>query len=99
MASSRQALSSGAIVQALDQLWTSSISAARETLTPASLENRADELARSGLSMLQTLGPLLFPIYRASLLRKRILLISQPPLLPFCRFGIITRFTRVMNLD
>jgi len=47
--------------------------------------------------MLQTLGPLIFPIYRASLLKKRVLLISQPPLLPVCDFGTLSWFTQTLE--
>ena len=44
--------------------------------------------ARSILHYLDTLGPLLFPLHRAALLRKRILLVTQAPVRPACEFGM-----------
>ncbi len=40
--------------------------------------------------LLDTFGPLLFPLHRALLLRKRVLLISQPPVHRLCHFGKYT---------
>lgn len=40
------------------------------------------------IDLLDLLGPLIFPIYRAALLRKRVLFIARPPLLPSCNFGL-----------
>lgn len=36
---------------------------------------------------LDTLGPLIFPLYKAALLRKRILLVGQAPVEMACNFG------------
>lgn len=38
-------------------------------------------------SMLQSFGPLIFPLFRAALLRKRILLVSEAPVELACNFG------------
>ena len=95
----RRALSEGDIVQSLEQFWTSNISAPEDDITPAILDSRNEDLTRSALNMLQTLGPLIFPIHRASLLRKRLLLISQPPLLPVCDFGTLPRSTQAGTYD
>lgn len=38
-------------------------------------------------SMLQSFGPLLFPLYRAALLRKRILFMSEAPVELACNLG------------
>ena len=37
--------------------------------------------------LLDTLGPLIFPVYKAALLRKRILLVGQAPVELACNFG------------
>ena len=42
--------------------------------------------ANSMFSLIETLGPLIYPIYRHALLRKRILLISKPPLHRLCDY-------------
>lgn len=42
--------------------------------------------ANSITLLLDTLGPLIFPLYRAALLRKRILLLRKPPLQHLCDF-------------
>ena len=34
-------------------------------------------------------GPLIFPLYRAALLRKRILMVGEPPVEPNCNFGTV----------
>jgi hypothetical protein len=39
-------------------------------------------------ALLDTFGPLVFPIYKAALLRKRILLTNQAPVELACNFGI-----------
>ena len=38
-------------------------------------------------TMLQLFGPLVFPLYRAALLRKRILFLSEAPVELACNFG------------
>jgi DENN domain-containing protein 11 len=39
--------------------------------------------------LIDEFGPLIFPLYRAALLRKRILLLSKPPVEQNCNFGTI----------
>ena len=51
----------------------------RESLLP-------DHPALSVLELLTTFGPLLFPLYRAALLRKRILILGTPPVQQSCNF-------------
>lgn len=46
-----------------------------------------DHPALSMPEFLDTFGPLVFPIYRAALLRKRILLLGTPPVQRSCDFG------------
>lgn len=43
--------------------------------------------ARSLPKFLDTFGPLIFPLYKAALLRKRILLVGQAPVELACNFG------------
>ena len=43
--------------------------------------------ARSLPVLLDTFGPLIFPLYKAALLRKRILLVGQAPVELACNFG------------
>ena len=43
--------------------------------------------ALSLLDLVNTFGPLLFPLHRAALLRKRILIISSAPIERACNFG------------
>lgn len=43
--------------------------------------------AWSLLNLLETLGPLIFPIHRAALLRKRILITGHAPVQETCNFG------------
>jgi hypothetical protein len=43
--------------------------------------------ALSLLSLMHLFGPLIFPIYRAALTRKRILLVTQAPVEQSCNFG------------
>lgn len=43
--------------------------------------------ARSLPKFIDTIGPLIFPLYRAALLRKRILLVCQAPVELACNFG------------
>lgn len=38
-------------------------------------------------ALLDTFGPLIFPLYKAALLRKRILLVGQAPVEMACNFG------------
>jgi hypothetical protein len=49
--------------------------------------------ARSLSALLDTLGPLVFPIYRAALLRKRILIVGHAPVQQTCEFGELYRST------
>jgi hypothetical protein len=39
-------------------------------------------------SLLNTFGPLVYPLYKAALLRKRILIMNQAPVELACNFGI-----------
>jgi hypothetical protein len=43
--------------------------------------------ARSLPTLLETFGPLIFPLHRAALLRKRILLTGHAPVQESCNFG------------
>jgi hypothetical protein len=43
--------------------------------------------ARSLLRLVDTFGPLIFPIHRAALLRKRILITAHAPVQEVCNFG------------
>lgn len=43
--------------------------------------------AHTILEYLDTFGPLLFPLHRAALLRKRILFITPPPMKLTCEYG------------
>jgi len=43
--------------------------------------------ALSILKYLDTFGPLVFPLHRAALLRKRILLVKPPPVQLTCNYG------------
>jgi hypothetical protein len=45
--------------------------------------------AHSILEYLDTFGPLVFPLHRAALLRKRILLINPPPVKLTCEYGTL----------
>jgi DENN domain-containing protein 11 len=38
-------------------------------------------------------GPLVFPLYRAALLRKRILMVGDPPVEPNCNLGNVSIFS------
>ena len=44
-------------------------------------------------NLLETFGPLIFPIYRAALLRKRILITAHAPVAEVCNFGELSRLT------
>ena len=46
----------------------------------------ADHPALSMLDFLYTFGPLIFPLYRSALLRKRVLLLGPPPVQTSCNF-------------
>lgn len=46
-----------------------------------------DHPALSMLDFLDTFGPLIFPLYKAALLRKRILLMGSVPIQRSCNFG------------
>lgn len=53
-----------------------------------------------GLSMptfLSTFGPLVFPLHRAAILRKRILLLGSTPVQPACNYGTLCTFPRPMD--
>lgn len=39
-------------------------------------------------AFLDAFGPLIFPLYKAALLRKRILLVAQAPVEQTCNFGM-----------
>lgn len=43
--------------------------------------------ARSMPAMLETFGPLIYPLYKAALLRKRILIVIEAPVELACNFG------------
>jgi hypothetical protein len=43
--------------------------------------------ASSLLDFFDTFGPLMFPLYRLALLRKRILFVGQAPVLRACNYG------------
>ena len=40
--------------------------------------------------LINDFGPLVFPLYRAALLRKRILMVGEPPVEHNCNFGTVT---------
>ena len=47
-------------------------------------------------SFLDAFGPLIFPVYKAALLRKRILLVGQAPVEQTCNFGMqLTRYHKL----
>jgi hypothetical protein len=50
--------------------------------------------ARSLPDFLDTFGPLIFPIYKAALLRKRILLVGQAPVELTCNFGSLATWAK-----
>ncbi len=56
-------------------------------LLPAEHTLSAHHPAWSLLNLLETFGPLIFPIQRAALLRKRILIIAHAPVEETCNFG------------
>jgi len=43
-------------------------------------------------ALLETFGPLIFPIYRAALLRKRILISTHAPVHEVCNFGTLIEY-------
>ena len=43
--------------------------------------------AKSLPELLDTFGPLIYPLYKAALLRKRILMVTQAPVESYCNFG------------
>lgn len=45
--------------------------------------------------LLQLFGPLTFPLQRAALLRKRILLLGHPPVHEMCQFGMSSRYSEL----
>lgn len=56
-------------------------------LTPLGQSLSPHHPAISLPEMLDTFGPLIFPLYKAALLRKRILLVGQAPVELACNFG------------
>jgi hypothetical protein len=44
--------------------------------------------------VIEEFGPLIFPLYRAALLRKRVLLVGKPPVEQHCNFGMIELLLR-----
>jgi hypothetical protein len=57
-------------------------------LLPPGHSLSAHHPAWSLLKLLETFGPLIFPIYRAALLRKRILITAHAPVEETCNFGM-----------
>jgi hypothetical protein len=55
-----------------------------------------DEPLLSISKYLATFGPLVFPLYRASLLRKRVLMLGKTPVQPACNFGL-SRFSALAS--
>lgn len=45
--------------------------------------------ARSIPSLIDTFGPLIYPLYKAALLRKRILILGDAPVEQACNFGML----------
>ena len=70
----------------LEKFWDNRNSAIDESAKPTEDASTFDP-SMAASSILETLGPLVFPIYRALLLRRRVLIVSQPPLLPVCNYG------------
>ncbi len=60
-------------------------------LLPAEHTLSAHHPAWSLLNLLETFGPLIFPIQRAALLRKRILITAHAPVEETCNFGWYTK--------
>ena len=54
--------------------------------------------AQSIKELLDAFGPLIFPLYRAALLRKRILIIARPPMQKFCDFGIVQNTLQIRTV-
>lgn len=52
-----------------------------------SLQEPSIHPARSSRRLMEFFGPLIFPLHRASLLRKRILIITHPPMQTCCDMG------------
>lgn len=46
---------------------------------------------------MESFGPLIFPLYRAALLRKRILIMAEAPVLKPCNYGILPNLRLTMN--
>lgn len=66
---------------------------------PPGLALSPDHPARSLPDFLDTFGPLIFPIYKAALLRKRILLVGQAPVELTCNFGKPPTLARISIAD
>jgi len=82
----RQSVQSSDDTAHLEQFWNKRNSS-EEAGNKSTADARAFDPAVATSNMLISFGPLLFPTYRALLLRKRVLLISQPPLQPVCNYG------------
>ena len=50
-------------------------------------------------TLLDTFGPLIFPLYKAALLRKRILLVGQAPVELSCDFGESNLFGKTSTIS
>lgn len=48
-------------------------------------------------TFLDTFGPLIFPLYKAALLRKRILLVGQAPVELYCDFGELNYVCKIAD--
>jgi hypothetical protein len=75
------------VVAQLEEFWGSKSSGEELMVPGAVMSQRNHELSQSAGSMLKDFGPLLIPLYKACLLRQRVLIIGQPPMLPLCYFG------------
>lgn len=82
----RQSVQNSDDIVHLEQFWNKRHSG-EEDVSKSVSDARAFDPAVATRDMLISFGPLLFPTYRALLLRKRVLLISQPPLQPVCNYG------------
>ena len=54
-----------------------------------------DHPAMSMPEFLDTFGPLAFPVYRAALLRKRVLLVGSAPIQRSCNYGRLVTWKRL----
>ena len=67
-------------------------------LTGALRSLSAHHPALSLTGLIKLFGPLIFPLYRAALLRKRILLVGEPPVRQNCEFGRHSELTQIHRL-